>query len=128
LKHDVFVKELYFNPNKIEKNFRVLFKEFSIGRGRIDIIGRDGNGNLCLVEVKMKNKEINSAKNQIRKYQYQLLDFLQIIGINLTIRAMIVTPFTVVDLGVRKRDTAYTIQKIPMNLPTSREIFGLHHQ
>jgi len=65
MKHKTLVNELYMNPNRIESKFRSLFKEFSIGHGRIDIIGKDTNGNLCLVEVKMKETEILSAKSQI---------------------------------------------------------------
>jgi RecB family endonuclease NucS len=128
MKHDAFVNELYSNPGKIEKNFKVLFKEYSFGRGRIDIIGKDKNGNLCLVEVKMKNSEINSAKNQIRRYRSQLLRFLEIISVSLNIRAIIVTPFEVVDLGTKKVDTAYMMQELPRDIPTSQEIFGLRHE
>jgi hypothetical protein len=128
MRHGAFVNELYSNPDKIEKNFRVLFKEYSVGRGRIDIIGKDKNGNLCLVEVKMRNSEINSAKNQIRRYRSQLLRLLGIISVDLTIRAIIVTPFKVVDLGIKKVNTTHMMKELPRDIPTSREIFGLRHE
>lgn len=128
MRHDAFVDQLYSNPDKIEKNFRVLVKEYSVGRGRIDIIGKDKNGNLCLVEVKMRNSEINSAKNQIRRYRSQLLRLLWITSVDLAIRAIIVTPFEVVDLGIKKVDIAYMMKELPRDIPTSREIFGLRDE
>ncbi len=127
MKHNMFLNEVYANPDRIEKNFRVLLKEYSIGRGRIDIIGKDKTGNLCLVKVKMRDSEINSAKNQIRRYQSQLIRLLEMISVSLTIRAIIVTPFKVVDLGVKKVNNTCIMQEVPTDIPTSREIFGLRN-
>lgn len=125
MRHKDFVNELYSNPSKIEPAFRSIFKEFSVGHGRIDLVGKDRNGNLCLVEVKLKDKEIPSARVQIRKYRSQLLQFLKLAGVELTIRAIVVTPAKVIDLGTRKSKMVATVGEIPIDFPTSREIFGL---
>src|SRR3989304_6124362 len=92
MKHGSFVNRLCSDPSKIEPKFRIMLKEFSFGHGRIDIIGRDSEGHFCLVEVKMRNSEVLSAKGQIRRYQTQLLRFLEMINIEMSIRALIVTP------------------------------------
>lgn len=123
-----FVNEIYADPNKIEKNFKVLFKEFQIGRAKIDIIGRDNSGNLCLVNVIMKNKEINATADQLREHQSLFLRFSEIIGASLAIRIMVMTPFNLLDLGARKVNISYIMRETPTDMPTSREIYGLHHE
>jgi len=43
----------------------------------------------------------------------------------LTIIAIVVTPLHFIDLGARKSSALFAPQKIPVDIPTSREIFGL---
>jgi len=86
----------------MERRFRVLQKEFSLGRGRIDIIGRDKDGNVCIVEVKTHHSEISSGEKQLRNYQSQLARFLSLIGVEKAIRGIVVTPTKVVDVRTMK--------------------------
>jgi hypothetical protein len=124
MRHKALVSYLYTNPYSIERHFRPLFKEFSLGHGRIDIIGRDKDGVLCLVEVKAKDEERHQAKRQVRAYQKQLLKFLGLVGINLSIRVLVATPNHIIDVGTRE-SAPQTLVTIPMEVPTSREIYGL---
>lgn len=124
-KHKTLVNYLHSHPFKIEPGFRSRKKEFSFGRGRIDIVGLDRNGDICLVEVKTHDKEILLGKRQIAKYQSQLADFLGLIGVERLIRGIIVTPTKAIDVGPRKSFVAQPKVKIPLDAPTSREIFGL---
>ena len=125
LKHKSLVNYFYTKPYKIERRFRTLQKEFSLGHGRIDIIGKDRDDNICLVEVKTRDSEISLGKRQIRKYQSQLADFLSLIGVKTVIRGIVVTPTKVIDVGTKKSFVPQPKIKIPLDIPTSREIFGL---
>jgi len=125
LKHKVLVNSFCMNPDKIKQRFRVLQKEFSLGHGRIDIIGKDDDGTICLVEVKTLNREIPLGKRQIGKYQSQLANFLGLIGFETKIRGIVATPTKVINVGTKKSFVPQPKMKIPLDIPTSREIFGL---
>ncbi|NIW50876.1 MAG: DUF91 domain-containing protein [Candidatus Korarchaeota archaeon] len=125
MKHKSLVNFFCREPDKIEPRFRVLQKEFSLGRGRIDIIGRDKDGNICLVEIKTHDSEIPSGKKQIRNYQSQLAKFLSLIDLEKKIRGIVVTPTKVIDVATIKSFVPQPKIKVPLNIPTSREIFGL---
>ena len=125
MKHKSLVNFFCREPDKIEPRFRVLHKEFSLGKGRIDIIGRDKDGNFCVVEVKTRDSEIHSGKRQTRKYQLQLAKLLSSIGVERTIRGIVVTPTKVIDVGIAKSFVPQPKIKMPLDIPTSREIFGL---
>lgn len=124
-KHKTIVNYFHMHPYKIESRFRSIQKEFSLGHGRIDLIGRDKDGTLCLVEVKTRDSELMQGKRQVAKYQSQLANFLGLIGVETKIRAIVVTPTEVVDVGMKKSTDAYPKIKMPSDIPTSREIFGL---
>jgi RecB family endonuclease NucS len=123
VKHKSLVNLLYGNPFKIEKYFQPLVKEFAFGHGRIDIIGRDRNAVLCLVEVKVHNSEIPQGKKQVMQYQTQLVHFLSLAGIKISIRGIVVTSEKIVDVGIKKATPVHAV-RIPTDIPTSREIFG----
>ena len=124
-KHKTMVNYFHLHPYKIEPRFRAIQKEFSLGHGRIDIIGRDKDGTLCLVEVKTRDSELIRGKRQVAKYQSQLANFLGLIGFKTKIRAIVVTPTEIVDVGTKKSTDGYSKIKMPSDIPTSREIFGL---
>lgn len=124
-KHKTMVNYFHAHPYKIEPRFRSIQKEFSLGHGRIDIIGRDKDGTLCLVEVKTRDSELMLGRRQVAKYQSQLANFLGLIGFKTKIRAIVVTPTEVLDVGMKKSIDAYPKIKMPSDIPTSREIFGL---
>ena len=123
MKHRAFVNQLFYQPGRIEHHFRSILKEFSLGHGRIDLIGRDLNGVLCLVEVKTKDGELAFAQRQIQKYRNELIKFLAIAGIKLSIRALLVTPNKTIDIGVKTSKPP--LVSISTEIPTSREVFGL---
>jgi len=124
LKHKTFVNYLYENPYMIERRFRPLFKEFPLGRGKVDIIGKDKDGVLCLVEVKTRDSERLKGERQVKSYQRQLLRFLSLAGVKLSIRGIVVTPKTVVDVGTKTSNPVPQL-RMPIDVPTSRELFGL---
>ena len=123
MNHKTLVRYLYSNTYKIERHLQPLLKEFSLGHGRIDIICRDINGTLCLIEVKVHDSELSLGERQVKTYQQQLLKFLSLIGIELSIRALVVTPNKVSDVGTKKSTPTLAIS-IPTEIPTSRELFG----
>ena len=125
LKHKSLVNYFYTKPYKLERHFRPLQKEFSLGHGRLDIIGKDKDGCVCLVEVKTRDSDIPSGKRQIRGYQSQLANFLGLIGFQTEIRAIVATPNKVVDVGRKKSFVPQPKTKMSLDIPTSREIFGL---
>jgi hypothetical protein len=63
------------NPDSIEPRYRSLLNAFSKGHDRIDLIEKDRNYNLRLIEAKLNDREIQAARNQIREYQSQMLEF-----------------------------------------------------
>jgi RecB family endonuclease NucS len=59
------------HPNMIEKGFKPISREYSTEHGFIDILGKDKDGNLMVLELKSRKIGINAVK-QIRRY---LTDF-----------------------------------------------------
>jgi hypothetical protein len=116
----------FFNhPYKIEPRFRTLRKEFSLGNGRIDIIGRDKDAVVSLIEIKTRDSEICSGKRQVKNYQSMLIDFLGLIGVEQKIRGIVITPTRVEDVGIKKSKIIQPRFRLPLDIPTTREIFGL---
>jgi len=105
----------------------MLQKEFSLGHGRIDLVGKDREGNICLAEVKTRDSEIPLGKRQIRKYQAQLANFLSLVGVEMVIRGIVVTPTKVISVGTIKSFVPQPKIKVPLDIPTSREIFACMH-
>ncbi|WP_457752507.1 endonuclease NucS [Thermococcus sp.] len=58
---------LFNNPEMIEPGFKALFKEKDIGRGIVDLLGRDANGNLVVVELKRRKADLH-AVSQLKRY------------------------------------------------------------
>jgi hypothetical protein len=124
-KHRDLVDFLFTHPEEIEKGFRSAFMEFSIGRGRADIVGVDKDRNLCVVEVKTKAASLEDEL-QVRHYRSDFISLFKMLRIDRAVRAIIVTPYQTKDLGkTRGFDRAYIPRIIPDDLPTSRQLFGL---
>jgi len=60
-------KMIWKNPEIIEKGFRPTDKEYSTSQGFIDILGKDKDGSLMILELKSR-KAGNSAVKQLRRY------------------------------------------------------------
>ena len=58
---------LFNNPEMIEPGFRALAKEKDIGRGIVDLLGRDSSGNLVVVELKRRKADLH-AVSQLKRY------------------------------------------------------------
>ena len=57
----------YENPEIIEKGFKPLAREKSISHGIIDIMGKDKNGNLVVLELK-RGRATLDAVSQLKRY------------------------------------------------------------
>jgi Predicted nuclease of the RecB family len=55
------------SPELIEKGFRPTSKEYQVSAGFIDILGKDKNGNLTVLELKSRRAGTNAVK-QLKRY------------------------------------------------------------
>ena len=72
IKHDELVNHLMDNPDEVEEGVRIYFKEFGMGKGRVDLVGLDKEQNLVLVEVKTRTPKRETLGKQLRKYYVPL--------------------------------------------------------
>jgi len=124
LNHRKLLAHYTSHPQLIEDGFRILYSEFSIGKGRVDILGVDKQSNICLVEVKTDNDSGGVAVRQIKRYGSALLGFLSKIGVEKKVRCFIANPDTVTSVGEAKYSQPLP-GGVPMGLPTSRELYGM---
>ncbi len=62
------MREMVFeNPKIIEDGFRPSNKEYSTANGFIDVLGKDKDGNLMVLELKSRRAGINAVK-QLKRY------------------------------------------------------------
>jgi len=131
-KHTTLVLHYLKNPDKIEKGFKPIFREFGVGNYRTDIIVVDKDENLCLIEVKtrkLSSKDLRLAKKQVLKYRGAWSRLFNVLGANINIRALVALPNEIIDLGKYPSyvDQQYPINNLPNDVPRSKEIFGLKH-
>jgi len=55
------------NPDLIEKGFRPTSREYQVSTGFIDVLGKDKNGNLVILELKSRRAGTNAVK-QLKRY------------------------------------------------------------
>ncbi|MGB9937291.1 MAG: endonuclease NucS [Methanobacterium sp.] len=58
---------IFKTPEIIEKGFRPTSREYQVSTGFIDILGKDKNGTLMVLELKSRQAGINAVK-QLKKY------------------------------------------------------------
>jgi hypothetical protein len=58
---------IFNNPEIIEEGFRPTSREYSVESGFIDILGKDTNGNLVILELKSRRAGVNAVK-QLERY------------------------------------------------------------
>lgn len=58
---------IFENPEIIEEGFRPTSREYSTDNGFIDILGKDKDGNLMILELKSRRAGVNAVK-QLQKY------------------------------------------------------------
>jgi endonuclease len=80
------MREMVFdNPTIIEEGFRPVNREYSTPNGFIDILGKDIDGNLVVLELKSRRAGINAVK-QLKKYMDCFSDHKEFV------RGMLVAP------------------------------------
>ena len=73
LTHKQVLDYYYQNPNEIEKGLHSIMKEVSVFRGRIDLVARDKNEKLCLIEVVHRSHYDNQYwKKKLCRYRCAL--------------------------------------------------------
>lgn len=58
---------IFKTPEIIEKGFKPTSREYSVSEGFIDILGKDKDGNLMVLELKSRRAGVNAVK-QLKKY------------------------------------------------------------
>ncbi|MDH7477767.1 MAG: MmcB family DNA repair protein [Candidatus Bathyarchaeota archaeon] len=123
-KHTNMIDWYLGNPEKIEDGFKPIFKEFGVGNWkRVDILGIDKDKRLCIVEIKTGKDD--NYKKQVKKYRSALNKLFEALNLYVPIRIIIITPKGHVDLGPLHNFNPKLQIRIPENIPTSRELFGL---
>lgn len=64
---------IFENPELIEDGFRPTSREYSVPEGFIDVLGKDKNGNLMVLELKSRRAGVNAVK-QLKKYLEDFAD------------------------------------------------------
>lgn len=59
---------IFKDPDLIERGFRPTSREYAVNNGFIDILGKDKNGNLVIIELKSRRAGINAVKQLIRYF------------------------------------------------------------
>jgi len=69
---------IFDNPELIEEGFRPTSREYSVESGFIDIMGKDKNGNLVILELKSRRAGVNAVK-QLERYIKHFEDHKKIV-------------------------------------------------
>jgi len=66
--HKEIVDYIQRNPQIIEPGMRIIARELPLLRGRADLVGRDRQGRLCLIDV-TRSKYLKRKKEQLKRYR-----------------------------------------------------------
>lgn len=66
--------QIFKNPQLIEKGFRPTSREYSVTGGFIDILGKDKDGNLVVLELKSRRAGVNAVK-QLKRYFEDFINY-----------------------------------------------------
>ncbi len=69
---------IFSNPEIIEEGFRPTSREYSVESGFIDILGKDKEGNLVILELKSRRAGVNAVK-QLERYVKQFEDHKKLV-------------------------------------------------
>ena len=58
---------IIMHPQLIEKGFRPVAREYAVASGFIDILGKDENGSLMIIELKSRKAGVSAVK-QLKRY------------------------------------------------------------
>jgi RecB family endonuclease NucS len=73
------------DPELIEKGFRPTSKEYQVSTGFVDVLGKDKDGNLLVLELKSRRAGTNAVK-QLKRYMEDFADHKEFV------RGMLVAP------------------------------------
>jgi len=81
--HPQLLDYFQFNPDAIEKGLRIIYREFEIGHGRVDLIGRDKNNKVCLIEIETSRstKEWQKKARKYKRFIHNLFDLFYLSNI-----------------------------------------------
>ncbi len=117
------IDHLFKFPEEVEEGVRLYYREFGFGKGRVDLVGIDKDGNLCIVEVKIRKPNRKILGKQLRKYYVPLRHLFGLMDLDKNIRLFLATPKGIehlYDIKPSKPDYTGSVKGIP----TSREIYG----
>ena len=79
--HNGLIEEIIEHPEIISEDFKTITYEFAVGRGKVDIIGKEEDI-FCIVEVKrdLNRKSLSKAKRQLKNYARQINTILKVFG------------------------------------------------
>ena len=123
MKHSEMVNHLFLHPEEVEPGIVFHYKELGLGRGRVDLVGVDAEGNLCLVEVKTRKPSISERRKQLKKYYGPLRHIFGLMNVKKKIRLFLATPEGVKNLYDIKPLRSARLG-VTEGIPTSREIYG----
>ena len=98
--NNMFNNEIQFrdyiisNLNIIENGLKLINKEYQIGKGKIDILAKDINEKICLIELKYRKyyniKTIDNGKFQLLKYYNEFNNFFMNFNIRYNFRLILI--------------------------------------
>lgn len=108
---------IFKHPELIEDGFRPTSREYSVSEGFIDVMGKDKNGNLVVLELKSRRAGVNAVK-QLKKY---LEDFA---GHKDFVRAILVAPSITEDAEIllQKYQMEFKALEPPKELMNSKNV------
>jgi len=71
--HDIILSYYFEHPEEIEEGLIIPYKEFSLYRARIDLLGFDKNGNVVVIEVISPSDDRIDKVEQVRTYWEYIL-------------------------------------------------------
>lgn len=73
LNHKEVLDYYQLHPEKIEEGMTIVFRELGIFKGRIDLVARDKNQRLCLIElINKEHKGKKEDRKKLQRYAYSL--------------------------------------------------------
>lgn len=122
-KHDEIIEHLLIHPEEIEEGVKLYYRELGFGKGRVDLIGVDKDGNLCIVEVKIRRPNREKLGKQLQNYYSPIKLLFGVMGIDKKIRMFLATPKGVEHLyDIKPFKHEYIGRRGA--IPTARELYG----
>jgi len=122
-RHKEIVEKLMYHPELLGEGIKLVYRETGVGRGRVDLLGVDREGNRIIVEVKSREPSFKQRLQQLPKYYAFLKRILELMRVERKIRVFLATPKGVRHLYDIKPSLEYRATE-RTGIPTSRELYG----